>query len=151
MLMFWSKQTANNINKYRQHWWDAFLLLFSMGKALFYMFLLMRVFFIVWRPLLRFYMGGLFATSSSWCGAFFTIWGPFLLFFSPCGGIFCLHGGFYVFMFFYGLAPSPYDLFSGRMLLCNFHPMTSAITYSGYYVPNKAHCNTCVQFTITMK
>ena len=32
--------------------------------------------------------GGLFATSSSWCGAFFTMWGPFLLIFSPCGGTF---------------------------------------------------------------
>ena len=133
--------------------WGAFLLLFSMGRALCYVYLLMKVFYRIEAFLLFFlYVGGLFVTSSSWCEAFFTMWGPFLLFlfhverlFLSLWWILCLYG------FFYGLAPSPYDLFCGRMLLCNFHPMFSAITYSGHYVPNKAHCNTHVQFTITMK
>ena len=109
--------------------------------------------------------GDLFAT-------FFLRWGPFCYvfllvwdFFHNVGAFFanfslCAHmwGEFFVFMgdfmslwVFYGVAPSPYDLFCGRMLLCNFHPMSLAITYSGHYVPNKAHCNTRVQFTITMK
>ena len=102
--------------------------------------------------LLFLYVEGLFTTSSSWCGAFFTMWGPFLLFFSLCGGEnTTFMGDFMSLWFFYGLAPSPYKLFCGRMLLCNFLPMSSAITYSGHYVPNKAHCNTRVQFTITMK
>ena len=113
-----------------------FCYFFSMGRPLCYVSLFMRGFFHRMDAflLLFLYVGGLFATSSSWCGAFFTMWGPFLLFFSPCGGTFFLHGGFYVFMRFYGLAPSPYDLFCGRKLLCNFHPcpppsLTAAIMY----------------------
>ena len=122
-----------------------------MGRALCYIFLLMRVFFHRMEAflLLFLYVRGLFATSSSWCGALFTMWGPFLLFFSPFGGLFVFMGDYMSLCFFYGLAPSPYDFFCGHMLLCNFHPMSSAITYSGHYVPNKAHCNTRVQFTIT--
>ena len=115
---------------------SAFLLLFFTGRVLCYVFLLMRGFFHRMETflLLFLYVGGLFATSSSWCGAFFIMLGPFLLLFSPCGG------DFFVFMvdfmslwLFYGLAPSPYNLFCGHMLLCNFHPMFSAITYSGHY------------------
>ena len=111
-----------------------FCYFFSMGRTLCYVVLLMRGLFhckeAFLLPLL--YVGGLFATSSSWCGAFFTMWGPFC-YFSPCGGTFlsswrilCLYA------FFYGLAPSLYDLFCGRIILCNFHPMSSAITYSGH-------------------
>ena len=125
-----------------------------MGRALCYVFLLMKFFFHNKDALLLLFLlvEGLFTTSSSWCGAFFTMWGPFLLFFSLCGGEnTTFMGDFMSLWFFYGLAPSPYKLFCGRMLLCNFHPMSSAITYSGHYVPNKAHCNTRVQFTITMK
>ena len=102
--------------------------------------------------LLLFYVGGLFATSSSWCGSFFTMWGLFLLFISPCEMTFLSSWGILcIYVFFYGVAPSPNDLFCGRMLLCNFHSMSSAIIYSGHYVPHKAHCNTCVQFTIKIK
>ena len=100
--------------------------------------------------------GGLFVTFSlcggPFCYVFLLVWGlfhnvgAFSLLFSPC------RGEFFVFMgdimslcfFFIGLAPSPYNLFCGHMLLCNFHPMFSAITYSGHYVPNKPHCNTRV-------
>ena len=108
------------------HRMEAFLLLFSRGGLFCYVFLL------VW---------GLFHNV----GAFFAI-------FSPCGGSFLSSWGILcVYVFLYGVAPSPYDLFCGRMLLCNFHPMSSAITYRRHYVPNKAHCNTRVQFTITIK
>ena len=95
--------------------------------------------------LLFLYVGGLFATFSSWCGAFFTMWGPFLQFLSSCG-ILCLY------VFFMGLPLPPMTFLCFLcMLLCNFHPMSSAITYSGHCIPNKAHCNTRVQFTMTMK
>ena len=92
------------------------------------------------------------------CYVFLLVWGLFhnvgaffAIIFSMWGDFFVFMGDFMFLWFFYGLAPSPYNLFCGHMLLCNFHPMFSAITYSGHYVPNKAHCNTRVQFTITMK
>ena len=69
---------------------------FSMGRALCYVFLLMRGFFHCMEAflLLFLYVGGLFATSSSWCGAFFTMWGPFLLFFLHVGDFFVFMGDF---------------------------------------------------------
>ena len=105
--------------------------------------------------------GGLFVTFSlrggPFCYVFLLVWGLFHIvgaFFA----IFPIWGDFFAswgISFFYGFllwaSPSPYDFFCGRMLLCNFHPMSSAITFSGHYVPNKAHCNTRVQFTITKK
>ena len=71
-------------------WRGLFATVFSIGRALCYVFLLMRDFFHCMEAflLLFLYAGGFFATSSSWCGAFFTMLGPFLLFFSPCGGTF---------------------------------------------------------------
>ena len=64
-----------------------FVTFFSMGRALCYVFFTYKGFVIVWRLFCYFFLrGGLFVTSSSWCGTFFTMWGPFLLFFSPCGG-----------------------------------------------------------------
>ena len=77
---------------------------FSIGRALCYVFLLMRDFFHCMEAflLLFLYVVGFFATSSSWCGAFFTMLGPFLLIFSLCGGTFlsswgilCLYGFFW--------------------------------------------------------
>ena len=108
----WSKRSATPLEKQKHFFavWGAFCYYFSIGGALCYVFLLMRDFFHCMEAflLLFLYVGGFFATSSSWCGAFFTMWGPFLLIFSPCGGTFlsswgilCLYG------FFYGLAPSP--------------------------------------------
>ena len=69
---------------------EPFCSYFSIWRALCYVFLLMRDFFHCMEAflLLFLYVGGFFATSSSWCGAFFTMWGPFLLIFSPCGGTF---------------------------------------------------------------
>ena len=129
--------------------WGAFCYFFSMGRIYATFFFLCLTFSSYGGLFATFSLrGGLFVTSSSWCWAFFTMWGSFLLFFFHMGGLFCSQGGFYVFMYFYGLAPSPYNLFCGCMLLCNFHPISSAITYSGHYVPNKAHCNTRVQFTM---
>ena len=72
---------------------------------------------------------------------FFAVWGNFFVFLGDFMSLW---------VFFMGL-PLPLGFFCGRMPLCNLHPMSSAITYSGHYVPNKAHCNTRVQFTITMK
>ena len=106
--------------------------------------------------------GGLFATFSlrGWpfCYVFLLVWGLFhnvgaffAIIFSMWGDFFVFIGDFMSLWGFYELAPSPYNLFCGRMLLCNFYPMFSAITYSGHYVPNKAHCNTLVHFTITRK
>ena len=134
--------------------WGAFLLLFFHGEGFMLRFSSYEgLFFIVWRPFCYF-----FFTWGPFCYVFLLVWGlfhnmrVFFAIFSPFGGTFlsswgilCLYG------FFYGRAPSPYDFCCGQMLLCNFHPMSSAITYSGHYVPNKAHCNTRVQFTITMK
>ena len=79
--------------------------------------------------------GGLFATFSlrggPFCYIFLLVWGiflkvgAFLLFFSPFGGTFLSSWGIlWLYVFFYGLAPSPYGFFCGHMLLCNFHPMT---------------------------
>ena len=75
------------------------------------------IFFAVWRPFCYVFLlaWGLFHNV----GAFFAI-------------IFFMWGDFFVFMWdlcLYGLAPSPYNLFCGHMLLCNFHPMFSAIMY----------------------
>ena len=106
-------------------------------------------------------MGGLFATFFPWW-AFMLRFSSYEGFFAQCGGLFCyfflhvgelfcLHEGFHVFMGFLWACPFPLGFFCMRMPLCNLHPMSSAITYSGHYVPNKAHCNTRVQFTITMK
>ena len=106
--------------------------------------------------------GGLFATFSLrgglFCYVFLLVWGLFHNVRAFFAIIFSIWEDFFVFMedfmslwVFYGLAPSPYNLFCGGMLLCNFYPMFSAITYSGHCVPNKAHCNTRVQFTITRK
>ena len=116
--------------------WGAFLLLFFTGRLCY--------FFITWGAfLLRLPpdVGPFSQCRGLFCYYFLHVGGLFL----SSWGILCLH------RFFYGLAPSPYNLFCGRMLLCNFHPIFSAITYSGHYVPNKAHCNTRVQFTTTRK
>ena len=88
-------------------------------------------------------------------GAFLLRFSPNVGPFSPCGcyfRYFFLHVvGVFVFMWgFYGLT-LPYEIFCGRMQLCNLHPMSSAITYSGHCVPNKANCNTRLQFTIAIK
>ena len=83
---------------------EGFMLRFSSYEGLFHC---MEAFL-----LLFLYVGGFFATSSFWCGAFFTTWGPFLLFFSPCGRTFFVFiGDFMSLWFFYGLAPSPHDFF----------------------------------------
>ena len=113
----WSKRSATPLEK-QKHFFRCmgglFATIFPMGRALCYVFLLMRDFFPCMEAflLLFLYVGGFFATSSSWCGALFTMWGPFLLIFSLCGGLFCLHRGFYVFMvFFMGLPLPPHDFF----------------------------------------
>ena len=100
-------------------------------------------------------LGDFFIVWRHFCYVFFT-WGAFLLrlppgvkpfsqygdlfcyFFLHLVGLFCLHGGFHVFMgIFMGLPLiAPYDLFCGRMLLCKFHLISSAVTYSG-------HCCCC--------
>ena len=133
--------------------WGAFLLLFSMGRALCFFVFLWGAFFIVWRPFCYFFFtwGAFLPRFPLGVGLFSQCGGLFSLFFSMWGDFFVFMGNFKSLWFFCKLAPSPYDLFCGRMLLCNFHPMSSAITYNGHYVPNKAHCNTRVQFTITMK
>ena len=121
----------------------AFLLLFFHGEGF-------MLHFSSYKGLFSSY-GGLFATSSSCCGPFSQCGGLFCYFFLHVAGLLSSWGILCLYVFFYGVAPSPYDLFWGRMLLCNFHPMSSAINYSGHYAPNKAHCNTRVQFTIAMK
>ena len=116
-------------------------------------FFLLGAFFMVWRPFCNFFFtwGVFLLRLPPGVGPFSQCGGLFCYFLLHLGGLFCLHGGFYVFMFFLWACPSPYDFFCGRILLCNFHPMFCTITYSGHYVPNKAHCKTRVQFTITMK
>ena len=130
-----------------------FCYFFSMGEALCYVSLLMQGFYhcIEAFLLVFLYVGAFLLRLSPGVELFSQCGSLFGNFFLDVGRLFCLHGGFYVFIFFYGLAPSPYHYFCERMLLCNFDPMSSAITYSGHYVPNKAHCNTRVQLTITMK
>ena len=83
-----------------------FCYFFSMVRALCYVFLLGRGFFHRMEAflLLFLYVGGLFATSSCWCGAFFTMWGPFCYFFS-------IWGDFFVFMFFFMGLPLPLVIF----------------------------------------
>ena len=85
------------------------------------------------------------------CYVFLLMYRPF----SPCGGLFCyiflhvgglfcLHGGFFVHMVFLWACPPPPMIFLADAcyyVICNLHPMSSAITYSGHCVPNKAHCN----------
>ena len=92
--------------------WGAFLLLSFHGEGFMLRFSSYEGLFSSYGGLFAtFSLGGggcLFATSSSWCGAFFTMWGPFLLFFFfHVGGLFCLHGGFYVFMDFLWACPFP--------------------------------------------
>ena len=114
-----------------------FCYFFSMGKALCYVFLFMRGFFSSY--------GDLFATFFFTWGAFllrlplgvgpFSHCGGLLLFFSLCGGLFCLHGGFYVFMsFFIGLPFPPMIYFAGACYYVTFIPcpppsLTVAIMY----------------------
>ena len=122
--------------------------------------------FLLMRGVLSF--EGLFATFSLrvfFCYVFHLMWGffhhvgAFLLLFTSCEraflfvwGIFCLHGAFFDFIgFFMGWHTPPSIIFCERILLCSLHPMSSAITYSSHFVPNKAHCNTRVQFTIAIK
>ena len=61
------------------HCMGGLFAIFSMGRASCYVFLLMRVFFHCMEAflLLFLYVGSLFAKFSSWCVAFFTMWGPF--------------------------------------------------------------------------
>ena len=113
----WSKRSPTpwkNKNIFFPLYGGPFCYYFFMGRVLCHVFFLMRDFFHRMEAflLLFLYVEAFFATSSSWCGAFFTMWGPFLLIFSPCGGTFlsswgilCLYG------FFYGLAPFHHDFF----------------------------------------
>ena len=95
--------------------------------------------------------GGRF-TVILFCYVFLLMYRPF----SPCGGLFCyifLHVGAWAFLsswgifcpygFFMGLPPPPMIFLADACyyVICNLHPMSSAITYSGHCVPNKAHCN----------
>ena len=96
--------------------WGAFLLLFSMGRALCYVFLLMRGFFHRMEAflLLFLYMGAFLPRLPPGVGPFSQCGGRFCYFFLHVGGLFCLHGGFYVFMAFLWACPFHYDLFCGR-------------------------------------
>ena len=79
------------------------LLLFSMGRALCYVFLLMRVFIHRMEAflLLFHYVGGAFLLRlSPGVGPFSQCGGFFCYFFLHLGGLFCLHGEFHVFMGF---------------------------------------------------
>ena len=134
--------------------WGAFLLLFFHGEGFMLRFSFYEgLFFIVWRLFCYFCLtwGSFLLRLPPGVGPFSQYEGLFCYFF-PFGGTFLSSWGILCFYgFFYERAPSLYDFCCGQMLLCNFHPMSSAITYSDHYVPNKAHCNTRVQFTITMK
>ena len=124
----WSKRSPTPLEK-QKHFFSLyggpFCYYFSIGRALCYVFLLMRDFFHCMEAflLLFLYLGSFFATSFSWCGAFFTMWGPFSLIFSPCGGTFLSSYGDFIFLcFFYGLAPSPHDFFEGACYYVTFIP-----------------------------
>ena len=80
-----------------------FCYILSMGRALCYVFLLMRGFFHRMEGflLLFIYAGGPF------CYVFLLVWGLFHYFFLHVGGLFCLRGGFYVFMVFLWACPFP--------------------------------------------
>ena len=114
--------------------WVFFCYFLSMGRALCYVFLLMRGFFHRMEALLLLflYVGGLFATSSSWCGAFFTM--PFLLFFSPFGGTFFMADFMSLWGFFMGLPLPPMIYFANACYYVTFIPclppsLTAAIMY----------------------
>ena len=133
--------------------WGAFLLLFFHGGGFILRFSCYEGLFYCMEAflLLFLYVGTFLLRLSPGVGLFSQCGGLFGSFFLYVGGLFCLHGGFYVFMVFFMGLLLPSMIFLRRMLLCNFDPMSSAITDSGHYVPNKAHCNTRVQLTITMK
>ena len=92
----------------------SFCYYFSMGRALCYV-------FFSYEELLLLY-GGLFATFSLrgglFCYVFLLVWGLFhnvgaffANFFSLWGNFFVFIGDFMSLWFFYGLAPSPHDIF----------------------------------------
>ena len=84
--------------------------------------------------LLFLYVGGLFVTSSSWCWAFFTMWGFFCYFFSIWGDFFVLRGHFMSLCIFMGLPLPPIIYFAGACYYVTFIPylppsLTAAIMY----------------------
>ena len=125
----WSKRSATPLEK-QKHFFSLyggpFCYYFSMGRALCYVFLLMRDFFHCMEAflLLFLYVGGFFATSSSWCGTFFTMWGPFLLiFFSMWGAFFVFIGDFMSLWFFLCACPfPPMIFFEGACYYVTFIP-----------------------------
>ena len=86
----------------------AFLLLFSMGRALCYVFLLMRGFFHRRSFFYFFNTWGAFLLSlPPGVGSFSQCGGLFCYFFLHLGGLFCLHRGFHFFMVFLWACPFP--------------------------------------------
>ena len=78
-----------------------FATFFSMGRALCYVFLLIRFFYRMEAVLLLFFTWGAFLLRlPPGVGPFSQCGGLFCYFFLHVGELLCLHGGFYVFMFF---------------------------------------------------
>ena len=96
--------TPGRTKKFFSLYGGSFCYFFSVGRALCYVFLLMRGFF---HRYFFFTWGAFLLRLPPGVGPFSQCGGLFCYFFLHVVGLFCLHGGFHVFMFFFMGLPLP--------------------------------------------